>query len=105
MSSVQTNNYECPICLDPMSPTQYKKVGENNDEKIALKLAGLNLEGRKITKLTKSPLKSLECGHIFDRECIKDWLEKNPTCPVCVRNVSKSKTHKSINYVLQQGVN
>jgi len=29
-------------------------------------------------KITK-----LECGHIYHKECVKDWLENNSTCPVC----------------------
>lgn len=25
----------------------------------------------------------MPCGHIYHPECLKPWLEKNNTCPVC----------------------
>lgn len=25
----------------------------------------------------------LLCGHIFHKECIEVWINKNRTCPVC----------------------
>lgn len=32
----------------------------------------------------------LECGHIFHRSCLSDWLHEQPTCPLC-RNVSREE--------------
>lgn len=26
---------------------------------------------------------SLKCNHKFHKKCVEDWLETNPTCPVC----------------------
>lgn len=26
---------------------------------------------------------SLKCNHKFHKKCVEDWLEKNPTCPIC----------------------
>lgn len=23
------------------------------------------------------------CGHLFDQNCIKVWLERSPACPIC----------------------
>lgn len=25
----------------------------------------------------------LPCGHLFHPECLKDWLEKQASCPIC----------------------
>jgi hypothetical protein len=36
----------------------------------------------------KSQLKTLECNHKFHMKCIWKWLIKQPTCPVCRREVS-----------------
>jgi len=35
------------------------------------------------------PLRKLNCGHIFHKTCIKDWIELNKTCPLCRKTVEK----------------
>merc|ERR1719476_41337 len=44
---------ECPICF--ASPCD-----DNEDEMLAPR-----------------------CGHAFHKECLKSWLKRHPTCPVC----------------------
>lgn len=29
----------------------------------------------------------LDCGHVFDTNCILHWLSKNHTCPICRSNL------------------
>ena len=29
----------------------------------------------------------LECGHSFHRQCIRRWLQRNPSCPLCRRPI------------------
>ena len=32
---------------------------------------------------TNKPICKTECGHYFHITCIKEWLSKNNTCPLC----------------------
>ncbi len=36
-----------------------------------------------LDNLPHQDLRILECGHTFHEECIKDWLYRVPTCPMC----------------------
>lgn len=35
------------------------------------------------TNCSGSDSLALECSHVFHRECLKKWVEENPSCPVC----------------------
>lgn len=35
----------------------------------------------------KDKIVNLECDHIFHKECIKLWLNKNNSCPQCRENI------------------
>jgi|GEM_PF-4473999 len=59
MNSIM-NNDSCSICIDP--------IEEEGDKKI------------KVLK---------DCGHIFHKTCINEWIVINPTCPLC-RTIVKS---------------
>lgn len=36
-------------------------------------------------------MKVLPCDHSYHSKCIKDWLLKNATCPVCKADVKKKE--------------
>lgn len=33
------------------------------------------------------------CNHAFHEKCLRPWLNRNPTCPLCRKNVQKSLQH------------
>ena len=41
-----------------------------------------------------------DCGHAYHQECIKPWVNKNPSCPICFKkwnykkNTNISKNNK-----------
>ena len=53
------DSFECCICLEEKNISH----NENNENKI---------------KLIK-----LSCNHIFHEKCIKKWIQKDSTCPLC----------------------
>ena len=32
-------------------------------------------------------VRKLDCGHMFDKKCIADWLSNRMNCPICRRAV------------------
>ena len=36
-------------------------------------------------------LKVLGCSHAYHTACVKEWLKKNPLCPVCKEKVEPKK--------------
>jgi hypothetical protein len=57
VSKISSSEKECPICFEEYHNEQ------NN----------LNLNNVVIT----------ECGHLFHKTCIKEWIKEKPNCPVC----------------------
>ncbi len=60
-SEIETTGM-CPICLDELSETDIERSEDNEESRIVVKL---------------------NCGHVFHRGCLYEWLQKNTTCPIC----------------------
>ena len=60
--------YCCEICLSFFMPEKEKLKIENFLDKERLK---------------KEKTRTLECGHIFHKNCIKDWEKHYKECPLC----------------------
>jgi hypothetical protein len=58
----------CPICLESLSGTDIEDQGQEDD-----------VSPRTAIKLN--------CGHVFHRECLHEWLHKNMSCPICRETV------------------
>lgn len=37
-------------------------------------------------------LRQLGCDHLFHRECVDEWLQRSPACPICKQSVSSSSS-------------
>ena len=37
-----------------------------------------------------SEIRTLPCGHVFDRECIDAWFQDHVTCPTCRQDISNT---------------
>ena len=40
---------------------------------------------------------TLACGHVYHKECIDRWFERDVTCPTCRRVVRRPKVQVTIN--------
>ncbi|CAD6446487.1 8b6d8822-44ae-44c0-8db4-8e55e1d52bd8-CDS [Sclerotinia trifoliorum] len=54
---------KCSICMEPYDAADADKFNDHRASKLP------------------------ECGHIFGRDCITNWLELNDTCPMCREEV------------------
>ena len=41
----------------------------------------------------KDKIKTMPCLHNFHDNCIKLWLDKNSTCPVCKHDIRENFSH------------
>ena len=55
-------NQDCPICLSNFAGSPNDVEDVDSSDKLVIKL---------------------KCNHCFHKECLREWLEKNQTCPVC----------------------
>ena len=67
----QVNNTELPTFLIQ----QFKDLIEKYKHKYECSIC--------MEDLSKETLKVVKCGHFFHKDCIKQWLNNNNTCPLC----------------------
>ena len=79
----------CPICLSFFMPEKEKLKIENYLDKDLLK--------REKTKIFK-------CGHIFHKNCIKDWEKNFKECPLCIFDKNIKNNNKD-DYLLKNIIN
>ena len=51
-----------------------------------------------LTKCTQGEVTTLNCGHMYHRECINTWFCGHNTCPMCRKVVKRSKIPIHVNY-------
>ena len=68
MDTFMLNNDDCCICFSGYDLNEYK--GRTTPFSLAVKL---------------------KCGHIFHENCIKKWIDKSGTCPICRYNIYECK--------------
>jgi len=82
-------NYCCSICLSFFMPEKEKLKIENYLDKDLLK---------------KEKTKILKCGHIFHKNCIRDWDKNYKECPLCIID-KKIKNNSKDDYLLKNIIN
>lgn len=55
---------ECPICSDVLDTNDYK-----NKQYVAI---------------------TQNCNHRFHEQCLQDWLQRDPSCPICRTTISST---------------
>lgn len=86
------NDNTCIVCRDSMVPWQQPNADD------APRSANATSE--------RSRAKKLPCGHILHMRCLKDWLERQQTCPMCRAPVvpPTARNAQRTNAPLQPGV-
>ncbi|CAB9521358.1 expressed unknown protein [Seminavis robusta] len=77
----------CIICLEEFPPDNEQFEGITSEETPLFQKGRLGSDGK--------PVKSLPCGHVFDRTCVAEWMiatrttrrNAHLTCPVCLEPV------------------
>lgn len=94
----------CPICMEDLRPDRPKpnnntEINNNSNdfgtESTVETGESSTLRHRRNAEPQPNPQKAEEeremktkllfCGHKFHKKCIKDWLARNDTCPICRR--------------------
>ena len=67
------------VC-DPKVPDRLRRFASfNADQKSVDDGCAICIDGVEINKL----MIRLDCNHLYCSECISEWFEQKPTCPVC----------------------
>ena len=78
-------NIKCAICLNNIYMGQSHRVHNTLYKTSSQRLAMSRLHQGKSAHSKYKKTFSLSCEHLFHKECIKKWLKRNPTCPLCRR--------------------
>lgn len=76
----------CPTCEDQLSPESIiPSIFEANKVLVAAnpEITDCTICMEQFTTNDRHRVVSLRCGHLFGKECVKQWLNINQTCPVC----------------------
>ncbi|SMN18905.1 similar to Saccharomyces cerevisiae YOL013C HRD1 Ubiquitin-protein ligase required for endoplasmic reticulum-associated degradation (ERAD) of misfolded proteins [Maudiozyma saulgeensis] len=71
----------CIVCMDDLVSIPSDKIlkHENDNDKEKKLLTQLDIDN---IKKFKRP-KKLPCGHMLHLSCLKNWMERSQTCPIC----------------------
>lgn len=70
--------------LDSELPTILLNELNLMDDKICIIcMDELNIYESNYSNFTKRKPKMLPCGHVFHMNCLKNWMERSQTCPMC----------------------
>ena len=64
--------------------TYYSKLNSEDESENSPEECSICFE-----EITNNNLKTLNCGHIFHKNCIDSWLKINPICPYCREYTNK----------------
>ncbi|KAI8578175.1 hypothetical protein K450DRAFT_248467 [Umbelopsis ramanniana AG] len=93
------------------SPPLFASVGTENDRIVKVSMTDTELAVMPSCAVCKEDYRmgeralKLPCYHVYHRDCIKPWLKRKKTCPLCRRYVeykSSSSSTRSTNAVAAQ---
>lgn len=79
-----SNDTVCIICREEMvqAPAQTGGTTEGGESGAATNEGPANLP-----TITPGSVKRLPCGHIFHTSCLRNWFQRQQTCPTCRMNI------------------
>ncbi|EMR08944.1 hypothetical protein PNEG_02724 [Pneumocystis murina B123] len=76
-----TEDKTCIICREEMVHSSIKKLDKNNKSQ---------------SRINSTP-KKLPCNHILHFNCLKNWLERQQSCPTCRQSVLEDQSREIFN--------
>ena len=71
----------CIVCMDDLVHVRGKEKHDHKNENEAGEntITQADIDGAKRAKRAKK----LPCGHMLHLQCLKNWMERSQTCPIC----------------------